>query len=634
MDQNIKKAGFFNWMALLGATVGLFLVSQFVSSAAGLLGTVIAGLGFLVSIMGFFQMGLEQREKNEQLEIEELSRSRGSASLFDSADADSFPARRSREQFERFFVPGFTILLFLLQVGAVVWLWRYLSKMESLKADPTKLELTLALLCLVALVLLLLGKYASGLARLQKQRLLRAGANYSLLVAYAAFVVAGAIGAAWAGFPKVDLIVGRVLVVVVGLIAAETLLGLVMEIYRVRVKGRETRVLYESRLVGLLGKPEAILTTAAHALDYQFGFKVSETWFYRFLEKALPLLLGAQLFILLLSSCVVIIESGEQGLCERFGAPLAKGAVLEPGWHFKLPWPIDQVHRYRTEQIQSFEIGSDAGEEAEGAEEHHEETVAWTKSHAKNEDDLLVPSRDRSVNASAETAVEGKAPPVNLIAIGIPVQYQITNLNAWVYNNEDPENLLKELASREMVLYLANADLEVLMSHGREAAGKAMMERVQKAANEHSLGVKIVFTALADIHPPVKVAKYYEDVIGAYQTRRATVLMAKATAFRTNAVARALAFKQERQAESDRVALLANSAAQISVFTNQLKAFQAAPSVYAERAYLRTIARAGSGPRKYVIATTNTTDIIQMNLEDKIVMGVEGLKMPDPNSKK
>ena len=43
--------------------------------------------------------------------------------------------------------------------------------------------------------------------------------------------------------------------------AVETLLALILEIYRVRVQGRDARLLYESRLVGLLGQPEAIITT-------------------------------------------------------------------------------------------------------------------------------------------------------------------------------------------------------------------------------------------------------------------------------------------------------------------------------------------------------------------------------------
>src|SRR5207237_632434 len=107
--------------------------------------------------------------------------------------------------------------------------------------------------------------------------------------------------------------------------AVENLLALILEIYRPRVKGKLERVLYESRLVGLLGQPEGLFTTAAHALDYQFGFKVSETWFYKFLEKRIVWLLAGQFLILLFSTCFVFINAGEEGLLERFGKPVALG---------------------------------------------------------------------------------------------------------------------------------------------------------------------------------------------------------------------------------------------------------------------------------------------------------------------
>src|SRR6202162_1206257 len=118
--------------------------------------------------------------------------------------------------------------------------------------------------------------------------------------------------------------------------------------YRPRVKGKIERPLYESRLVGLLGQPEGLITTAAQALDYQFGFKVSETWFYRFFRRALGVLVLLQLGALLLSTCVVFIEAGEQGLLERFGRPVTDRTLLEPGAHLKCPWPIDKVYRFRT----------------------------------------------------------------------------------------------------------------------------------------------------------------------------------------------------------------------------------------------------------------------------------------------
>ena len=137
-----------------------------------------------------------------------------------------------------------------------------------------------------------------------------------------------------AGVRLADLYLARVLCGLLAVVAIETLIQLVLEIYRPRTKGRPQRPLYESRLVGLLGQPEGLITTAAQALDYQFGFKVSETWFYRFFERALGTLLLLQLGALLLSTCVVFIEAGEQGLLERFGRPVEGRTLLEAGAHF------------------------------------------------------------------------------------------------------------------------------------------------------------------------------------------------------------------------------------------------------------------------------------------------------------
>ena len=80
------------------------------------------------------------------------------------------------------------------------------------------------------------------------------------------------------------------------------------------MKGKVARPLYDSRVVGLLAQPESLFTTAAQTLDYQFGFKVSETWFFQLLQKNLPLLLLAQLAALLLSTCVVFVDAGEQAV--------------------------------------------------------------------------------------------------------------------------------------------------------------------------------------------------------------------------------------------------------------------------------------------------------------------------------
>src|SRR4029077_13533824 len=113
-----------------------------------------------------------------------------------------------------------------------------------------------------------------------------------------------------------DFYVAHAICILLAIVSLETLVALVLEIYRPRLKGKVERPLYESRLVGLLGQPEGLVTTAAQAIDYQFGFKVAETWFYKFFERALLWLVPLQFLLLFLSTGVGIIEPGEQGLLE------------------------------------------------------------------------------------------------------------------------------------------------------------------------------------------------------------------------------------------------------------------------------------------------------------------------------
>jgi regulator of protease activity HflC (stomatin/prohibitin superfamily) len=445
------------------------------------------------------------------------------------------------------------------------------------------------------------------------------------LIAYACLAVIGAVAAVLAGVPKVDLIVARVLCVVSGLAAVETLLALVLEGYRVRVQGRETRLLYESRLVGLLGQPEAIITTAAHALDYQFGFKVSDTWFYRFLEKALGWLVLVQLGVLVLSTCFVIIEPGDQALLECFGKPMGKDGVIGPGLHLKPPWPIGQTRVFPTERIQSFLVGAEPEQTA---------TIAWTVIHAKEENFLVSGAYNTQAAASQQTGV--KSPPVSLLSVSIPVQYQITNLAAWAYINEDPITLLTNISERAVVLYLASANFDDLMSRGRGAAAEALRQNIQVKADAMNLGARITFVGLEDIHPPTKVAEVFEKVVGASETRESKMLQAKAHAISTNSWATGESFKRVTTAEADQHGAITNSAARALLFANQALAYSAAPGyqgVYEQQAYLEALVENSADARKYIIATTNAPNIPIFNLEDKIRSDLLIDKLPPPASK-
>src|SRR5437867_2752744 len=521
MERNLQKNGLVNLLVLVVVAVAGFAVARYANSLTGQLATAYLALGVVIAAVSWFQMRLEERERLEKLEFDEVTRSSGSSTLFNTQETETFPASRSREQFERFFIPGFTVLVLLLQAAGALWFGRWLQKTAALPLEQPLVAL--GLYAIFFLALFLLGKYSAGIARLENQRLLRPGANYLLLGAYLCALVALSIIAALADFPRVDSYAAQVLCGLLALLAIENLLGLVLEIYRPRIKGKPANLLYDSRLVGLLSHPESLLTTAAQVLDYQFGFKVSETWFYRFLAKASGWLVLGQLGILLFSTCFVFIDAGQQGLLERFGKPVAGRELIGPGAHLKLPWPIDRVYRYTNEALQTFYIGF----EQEGKEEK-ENTLLWTVAHYKDEFNLLVASRE-SLDAAATNNPSGKKiPPVNLLSVSIPVQYQITNLSAWAYKHKDSAALLEEIGTREVVRYLVGVDLHDMMSSGRFKAGEELRQRIQASADEHELGAQILFVGLQDAHPPVKVAAAYEAVIGAQQKSLSNILSAEA----------------------------------------------------------------------------------------------------------
>jgi regulator of protease activity HflC (stomatin/prohibitin superfamily) len=222
---------------------------------------------------------------------------------------------------------------------------------------------------------------------------------------------------------------------------------------------------------------------------------------------------------------------------------------------------------------------------------------------------------------------------VSLLTVSVPVQFQITNLVDWAYSNDNAPALLESLGTREVVRYLVGVDMNDIMSQGRREAAQALADRIQAAANQHGLGASIISVGLGDLHPPVKVAPDYEKVVAAIQTKQAKILAARADDIRTNALAGAQAVSILNKANADRTAREIGALAQAALFTNQIPAFEAAPSVYAERTYLQTFARATANARKYVLLTTNTHDVLVFDLQESMAQSLLNLSVPAPKTK-
>src|SRR5438093_6926524 len=103
MERNLQKNGLINFLILLAVMLAGFAVARYTHLLTGQVATGFLALGVLTAAVSWFQMRLEERERLERLEFDELTKGSSSSALFNTKDTESFPNSRSREQFERFF---------------------------------------------------------------------------------------------------------------------------------------------------------------------------------------------------------------------------------------------------------------------------------------------------------------------------------------------------------------------------------------------------------------------------------------------------------------------------------------------------------------------------------------------------
>ena len=84
MVRNIQKNGLINFLLLIGASIGCVLVAQLAGSHTGEMTVIFLGLSVLTAGVSYFQMRLENSERLEKLEFDELKKAKSSAAMFES----------------------------------------------------------------------------------------------------------------------------------------------------------------------------------------------------------------------------------------------------------------------------------------------------------------------------------------------------------------------------------------------------------------------------------------------------------------------------------------------------------------------------------------------------------------------
>ncbi len=499
----------------------------------------------------------------EALDLEELRREKqssgGGEALFgeEGGGGLAFQVAKARlEWMQNRLAPAFGLIIgaYLLVIG--VWRWfefggRSLSAVEW--GDLKHAQIGLILLSLVMLLQYFFARYASGMSRIEGMQLLRAGGSYMLACAIVCMAQVVCFGvylyqqvATW------EHVVAYATPVLMGLLGVEALASFVLDRYRPRIPGVEHRASFDSRLLAMISEPGGIAHSVAEAINYQFGFRVSQTWFYTLLQRTLVPLLGVGAAVLWLLSSIVVVWPHERVIIERFGRQVDAGG-LGPGIHFKWPAPFERAQRYNVDQLRQFFVGFKVGDQPLITEDdlrHDDPTIElWTdeKHSGRDHFDFLIPPTPGSGRLAAEAPAtrEADAPaiqldagvgeardqraPVHMVRLEVFVQYKIDPQRLAEYSQSlaEPDEALRALAWEEVSRFVASHDIDALMGDWMQRGGEEIRDRISRRAAEAKLGIEIVHAGIAKVHPEKTVAEAFRRVVTAQMQKVAEVRKAR-----------------------------------------------------------------------------------------------------------
>jgi len=491
----------------------------------------------------------------EALDLEELRREKqatgAGAAIFGEEGPGGLGYRVAETRakwMQRWLVPGFALATaaYLAVIG--IFVWHGIPKPGTFWAPIVHTPFAIVGLAIFMIGTFLYARYTSGMAHTAEWQLLRGCGAYLLgnSLAMMALMIAFGVLAYSPTTTSVEHVLAYVFPVLMWLLAAETTINFVLDIYRPRTPGVEPRAAYDSRLLGLLAEPGGIASSIAEALNYQFGFQVSQTWFYQLLARAfVPLLLTGVLALWLLTG-VVIVQPYERVIIERFGTQLNPGGVdangqprpqpLMPGLHFKLPAPIDRARAYNTGQLHQISIGFSQWDAVPDYEKDRKGVQLWTDTQHLGLDhfNFLVgisqKSEEESATAPARApeAVTSRA-PVHMMRMEVVIQYRICADELYRYSRvmTEPDRKLRDAAWSEVVRYAASTTVDDLLSRDLAALGEFLRKRINERTRD--LGLEVAYVGVTNIHPETTVANAFREVIGAEQQKVAAIREARVT---------------------------------------------------------------------------------------------------------
>ncbi|MGA1824178.1 MAG: cation transporter [bacterium] len=198
------------------------------------------------------------------------------------------------------------------------------------------------------------------------------------------------------------------------------------------------------------------------------------------------------LFVWYASTCITIIKPREEGILLICNRAVMKHDPLQPGLHFKFPWPIATVMKVNTRKIRQMHIGNISNPQSFA--------LLWTSEHGSGEPFL---SGDN-----------------NYFHPYIILHYRIKDSFNFTYNHTSPEKTLDCITHRILSMLFARTPFYDIATTHRDRLMHEIHYHVQEELDRLSVGIELISVNIKDTHPPLFVADSFEKVIASVQEKQ------------------------------------------------------------------------------------------------------------------
>ena len=242
------------------------------------------------------------------------------------------------------------------------------------------------------------------------------------------------------------------------------------------------------------------------------------------------------------------VGPNEAGVVLRFGE---YSRTSSPGFHFKLPTPIETVTLPEVTTTNTITIGQG------------------------NEGQML--TRDE-----------------NIVDIDFAVQWRVDlsypdGVRDYLFNVRDPEATVRAVAESAMREVVGTSDLQFIITEGRTEVSHRTRALLQETLNEYNAGIEVLQVNLRNAQPPERVIDAFRGVDVAQQEAERAQLNATAHANSVIPAARGRAAQVTQQAQAYRDSVIAEAQGQADRFVAIYDQYRLAPNVTRRRMYLETI---------------------------------------------